>query len=298
MLDAMTLEVLKDGGLIHSRGVSAKSPYANKVYLTYSFILQTLDLDTWEVADVKSGDTPLNVGGSAIGWDWVQLNDPDFPGLTLVAWSGNQAGKFFKYNPTTGNLKVVNLEIPKTVSTLHTLAFGPDGKLYASAYLGTYPGAVIFEYDTAKAWKSSGTGRTVVQKIQLKTTYEQDRPYAMLGVPELGRIFIGTVPDYGKRGGALTVYDPATGAFQVHRDIVAGHSIASLAYKDGVVYGGSSYRGGLVIRRQGMSFTRNWSSRMRSAWCAMPTWRSASSTARSTAPSQGDSSRSTGRPGR
>lgn len=280
VLDKNTLQVLSDTGLIHSRGVSPVSPYENKVYITYSFILKTLDLDTLEIADVKSGGVPLNVGGSIIGSEWVQLDDPAFPGYSLVGWSGNNNGLFMKYNPTTGALRVVNLSMPKAVAPLHTLAQGPDGKIYASAYLsggmgildplglrstsnsmsqvegmaslgtklfmGVYPGAKIFEYDTTKAWKSTGSsGRTVTQVIELATTYEQDRPYAMLGVPELGRVFIGTVPNYGKRGGALTVFNPATKAFQVYRNIVEGQSITSLAYKSGVLYGASSFRGGL-----------------------------------------------------
>jgi outer membrane protein assembly factor BamB len=279
VLDQATLQVLREGDLLQSRGVSPRSPAAPKVYFTSGCCLRRLDLESLTVEEVQVDGEAVDLGVNVAGFGFVQLSSPDFPGPTLVAWVGNHHGRFLKYNLLTGKLQVTHLDLPRSASTLHTLAKGPDSKIYVSAYvgggmgildpneteaqchsfsqaegitslgrtlyLGVYPGARIFAYDTAQPWKSTGSDRTVVQQFELKTEHEQDRPYAMLGVPELGKVFIGTVPDYGKRGGALTVYDPATGDYRVWRNIVAGHSVVSLAYTDGLIYGGTTYRGGL-----------------------------------------------------
>ena len=58
------------------------------------------------------------------------------------------------------------------------------------------------------------------------------------------KLFVGTVPDYGLVGGALTVYDEKTGMWSEYRNVVQDQSIVGLAYKDGKVYGGTSIDGG------------------------------------------------------
>jgi hypothetical protein len=280
VMDKNTLQVYLDNDLVHSRSF-VKSPTENKAYFTYGGILKTYNIDTNTVEPVTVGGKPVNLFANAIGWGFVELNEPDYPGYTLLGYGGNQAGYFFKFNLQTGNLKLFNMPLPKQAFGLHTIGKGPDGKIYSNGYLqggigifnpanrkaenyafpqsegmaslgqymyfGTYPGAKIHQYDTTKVFKPSGSGRTVNQVFELKTTYEQDRPWSMVGVPEEQKLLIGTVPDYGKYGGALTVYEPSKPApnYEVYRNIVPNHSIVALAYKDGLVYGGSSYRGGL-----------------------------------------------------
>lgn len=293
ILDKHSLAVLKEEGLLQSRGVSRVSPYEPKVYFTRDLTLHSLDLQTLAIepvqvagapaeGDLPPGDrhgglSPLHLGINIAGCDWVR--DPAYPGLTLVAFLGNHGGRILKYHPPTGRAEESRLTLPQSNATLHTLALGPDSKIYCAAYLGggmgvydprtgqtevhrfsqcegiasvgaklylgVYPGARLYEYDTREPWRTTGPEPTVVQRFELKSEHEQDRPYAMLGVEELGKLFIGTVPDYGKRGGALTVFEPSTGAYQVHRNIVDGHSIVSLAYHEGLLYGGTTYRGGL-----------------------------------------------------
>ncbi len=269
ILDKRTFALLKEEGLLQSRGVSPVSPYEPKVYFTRGFQLHTLDLRTLETEALLQLDTNI------AGFGWVEMEQ----GWTLVAWVGNHAGRFMKYHPPSGRVELTHLALPISAATLHALALGPDGKIYCSAYLGggmgifdpgtgksevhrlsqcegiasvgerlylgIYPGARIYEYDTRQPWRSAGPAPTVTQRFELKSEHEQDRPYAMLGVDEIGKLFIGTVPDYGKRGGALTVYEPATGSHRVFRNIVPGHSVVSLAYLGGVLYCGTTYRGGL-----------------------------------------------------
>jgi hypothetical protein len=67
----------------------------------------------------------------------------------------------------------------------------------------------------------------------------------MLAGPH-GRIYIGSYPDYGLLGGAISVYDPKTNEKRVYRNIIQNQSVASLAYieKFDLIAAGSSVRGG------------------------------------------------------
>ena len=71
-----------------------------------------------------------------------------------------------------------------------------NGKMY----MGVYPGADIFEYNA----------EIPTQRKSLFKIIGQDRPFIMRAAE--GKLFIGTIPDYGKLGGSLTIYDPANGS--------------------------------------------------------------------------------------
>ncbi|MFC3768086.1 S-layer homology domain-containing protein [Paenibacillus sp. GCM10012303] len=281
VMDITDGSVVKDFGdlAIHSRGTSSLSPDGKTVYLTFGGILKAYDLTTDTITDVTTAAGKIDFKANAIGWGMAELNDPDYPGHTLVGFVGNTGGGFFKYNLQQKTLRQTNLELPKIPLKLHALGKSTDGNIYTAGFLpggmgiynpstgisssnsisqvegmtalgqymyfGVYPGAKIFQYDTTKPWKSSGSGLTVVNKFELKTAHQQDRPYAMLGVPELNKVFIGTVPDYAVSGGALTVYDPAAAPGPSYQVYEHEQSVVALAYLNGKIYGGTSYRGGL-----------------------------------------------------
>ncbi|SCL73068.1 hypothetical protein GA0070606_6436 [Micromonospora citrea] len=73
---------------------------------------------------------------------------------------------------------------------------------------------------------------------------EQTRPLDATWSPADRLLVVGTEPDYGRHGGAVSLYDPRTGALSVHRDVVADQSIRSVAVKHGTAYLGSSVNGG------------------------------------------------------
>lgn len=103
-------------------------------------------------------------------------------------------------------------------------------------YFGIYPGAIIQSMDT----KEPGKFQTL---FEMKITWEQDRPYIMQY--QDGLLLIGTIPDYGKTGGALAIYNPSDGTHKVYRNVVEKQSIVGLAMKDGIIYGSTSQKGGL-----------------------------------------------------
>src|SRR5690606_9399792 len=107
-----------------------------------------------------------------------------------------------------------------------------DGK----AYIGVYPSARVYEYDPSQE-SSDGNPREVVDL----RTEGQDRPFGLVAVEE--QIAVGTVAGYGLRQGALTLVDPASGDHTSYRP-VEDHGVISLAYRDGVIYGGTTIYGG------------------------------------------------------
>jgi hypothetical protein len=174
---------------------------------------------------------------------------------------------------------VRSLEIEPQPILIHCLETGDDGKLYLGGY---QRGFSLFDPDTDTIERTfelfpQPEGMTFLDGIAYFGTYThahmfrfdphrpidfgfkpehnpgwtgelghaQDRPFAMTRGG--GRVFAGTVPDYGLRGGALAMYDPTVGIWEVYPNIVPEHSIQGVAYKDGLIYGGTSIWGGLGI---------------------------------------------------
>ncbi|OUM93801.1 MAG: hypothetical protein A9Z00_02475 [Thermobacillus sp. ZCTH02-B1] len=169
----------------------------------------------------------------------VQVQALAFDGEGRLIAGGYQRG-LARWNPEDNRIEWELLHFPQTEG----IAVGDDG----SVYFGTYTQAVIYRYDPRKPFRPlpgfRGPGANPERLFAIGEG--QDRPFAIASGD--GFVFFGTVPDYGLLEGALTVYRPKTGEIRVLRGIVPQQSIVSLAYRDGVVYGGSSIAGGLGSR--------------------------------------------------
>ena len=101
------------------------------------------------------------------------------------------------------------------------------------------------------------TGETR-KPIEVAKGKNQDRPFAMTSI-ENGRVAVGTVPGYGKLGGALGFYDVAKNQMEPNRVYLLkdlpvadpalrgsldGLSPISMAYRNGKLYVGTTARGG------------------------------------------------------
>lgn len=240
-----------------------------KVYFAHpDNTLGTFDLASQTVATLGV-KVPVNV--RAFG----AVHGP--AGTELIAMGNRPAGPAIaRYDLATRVMRTVPVvNPPATPTELQTIQAGPDHKIYSSGYLlggtgvytpmrsdqnvqysglgqaegqaavagkqyfGIYPGANIYAYDPTQTWLSG----TNPKRVCSLTAEDQDRPYGMTDAA--GQLYIGTMPGYGKLGGALTHYDPTTGTCTTMRDIVPAQSIVSLAYLDGTVYGGSMIWGGL-----------------------------------------------------
>ncbi len=147
--------------------------------------------------------------------------------------------KLFKYDPATGILQDMGFPIVGQSGELYSLHAHKD-----KLYLASYSDAMLAVYDPSKPWSPGKTHDSNPRTIG-PVGDEQNRPLALTS-DAAGRIYIGTVPTYGKMGGALSIYDPQTDRFEVHRHIIPNQSIVSLTCGlDGwTIYGGSSISNG------------------------------------------------------
>lgn len=258
-----------------SRGVSPVSPIADKIY----FAGTGGELFEYDLASDVYHSLGVSIEGAAIGFDFVQLNEEGFPGYSLVGLSGN-AGKLYKYNLETGHVRLTDVQVPAEPVNIHEIAKGPDGKIYTAGYLqgnlgaytpstgesiyfdgigqgegittihnklylGVYPGASIFEYDLLKPWNRTNANQLNPNRLFTLNGYNQDRPFGMGGAEDLNKLFVGTVPKNSMLGGVMAIYDLETGGEpEVYENVVPGQSILSFAYKNGLLYGGTSIHGG------------------------------------------------------
>lgn len=214
----------------------------------------------------------------------VQMtNQTDYPGYSVVGMGSVHIGKTgtFVYNLQTGKLRTGPADLPAAGFGARSLLLGSDGGVYSGnhlgggtavyyplsgeikqhyglaqiengvslgdkIYFGTYTSANLMEYDPSKPWDIDKGGQNPRKVFELKTQYQQDRPFGMAAGD--GLVFMGTVPDYGVLGGAIAIYEPETDEPPVVvRNIVQDQSIVALEYADGILYGGSSVWGGLGV---------------------------------------------------
>lgn len=142
-------------------------------------------------------------------------------GIYISGYCGNRA---VRYDIDTGNITDLVLEQAEGM-------IGYKGK----QYFGTYPGNILHVYD----FKSDSNIPTRIGAMSEK----QDRPFAICAGD--GNIFMGTVPEYGLRGGDLIIYNVEGETIRVVKSPVAEQSIISLCYSDGLLYGSTSAWGGL-----------------------------------------------------
>ncbi|WP_101784367.1 hypothetical protein [Nonomuraea indica] len=121
-----------------------------------------------------------------------------------------------------------------------------DGRLY----IGAYPSAKLYSHVPGDPWPPTlrYTGGDAGSKADDCEPGEgpppQDRPYALAGGPD-GTVYMGTVPKYGKRSGALTVWKEGTPGRTLC--VAANQAVVSLAFAGGMLFGGTSTRGALGV---------------------------------------------------
>jgi outer membrane protein assembly factor BamB len=186
-------------------------------------------------------------------------------------------------NPVTKEVKETLFQYEASGAYLFVLGTGPDGRIYGSSmlplrlfaydpknqatyflgkashstgeiysmgaydgklYLCSYPEARLSVYDPTKPLRF-GDDEEANPRDLGPLGGEQDRPRAMVAGPH-GRIYVGSYPDYGLLGGAISVFDPKTREKRVYRHIIPNQSIASLVSieKSDLMAAGSSIRGG------------------------------------------------------
>lgn len=261
--DATTGQVTTDFYLA-ARGVSPErqggvyfSTVANKKVVLARYDLATNTVQTTDVVSRR---------GALIGYGWRVENGDD----VLYAFAGNYSGGGFRYDIDTGAVGSMQFAVQPSPSPLENVLPSADGsKVYVDAFLngnavvydtaaktykpiarlgqvegwtqldgeiyaGTYPLGTLLQYDPAT--------NHVTTYTELKSTYQQIRPIE--AQTHDGKVYFGTEPDYGERGGAVAIVDPATGSVDVTRGMVPDQTIAAITFRGDDLLLGSSTEGG------------------------------------------------------
>lgn len=151
----------------------------------------------------------------------------------------------FRHDPETGAL--VDLGAPVGGGEIYSfLTVGP------LLYMCSYPSSILFVYRPDDPWQP-GKGAADNPRILGPVGDGHLRPHALTLDPA-GRIWIGSAPPYGERGGALAVFDPTVEGDGGTRGRVVGNwrhlipqqTIQALCLDPGtgLLWGGSSVSGG------------------------------------------------------
>lgn len=208
--------------------------------------------------------------GSFRGGGFVEIRG--MPGKTLATVFGN--GAIGLLNPESRIGRTLDSRAEGQQTDIHALESGPGGAIYVSGYMGSsgaaydpasgqtrvFPigqaegmvslGESLFYgvYPKARIYRQYPLSDDIQPRLVLDIGYRQDRPFAMISSQD--RVFIGTIPDYGEHGGALTMLTVgAAGEIDavVYPEVVAEQSIVGLAYhaESGQLFGSTSIHGGL-----------------------------------------------------
>ncbi|WP_243299396.1 FIMAH domain-containing protein [Bacillus litorisediminis] len=279
IMDVNTGEVLKEmnwqdqntfDGLI-----SSPSPYDNSlIYFRNKNTgeLWTYDLDTNETQPVEPR---IQLPSEVKNYKWITNQD----GSKVLGILHHHI-EYSIYNPETNTLEVSYPKADMQGLAIQSLEIGEDDNVYmggyqgsmgvfdASAekyilhernphqiegigflngkvYMGIYGGALIYKYDPNEPYHYTNGGPGNNPEMVYDIGDEQSRPFTFTSGEN--KLFIGTIPDYGRLGGALTIFDSQTNEWKSIRHIVPDQSIIGLAYLEGMVYGGTSIFGGLGV---------------------------------------------------
>ncbi|WP_251552221.1 FIMAH domain-containing protein [Neobacillus muris] len=256
--------------------ISSPSPYdENIIYFINKNTQQlwTYDMRTHETAKVEPTVQLPATPAKAIRWI------KDESGKDVLAILHYQL-EYSIFDPTTNTVSVSYPEVDMQGLLMQSLEIGDDQKIYmggyqgsfgvfdtstdkyilqerdphqiegigflnGDVYLGTYGGARIFKYDPDLPFAYSDGGSGDNPEMVYDMGDDQSRPFTFASGEN--KLFVGTISDYGKLGGAFSIYDAAADEWKTIRNIIQNQSIIGLAYHDGTVFGGSTISGGLGI---------------------------------------------------
>jgi hypothetical protein len=247
-----------------------KAPNSNVIYYSQDGKVFAWDPDHPETEPANVADVGADI--SAFAWK-------DGGQTTSALYGFNRHGNVYYIDlaATKPTVKSVKYKVEPSPTLFISIAPGPDGRVWVGGYLSggasvydpktkktqqfghigqpeeittlnekiffaCYPGAKLVVYDTTKPWDAKKQNPRVYADLQPEG---QSRPRAVLAVPELNKVYAGTVADYGHLGGALNVYDVAADTSETFRNPVVDQSVVSLMYHKGFVLGGTSTMGGL-----------------------------------------------------
>lgn len=160
--------------------------------------------------------------------------------LRIRSLSVTPQGKIFTSGLIGGGIALFDPNSRKNEQLANIGQIESIGYLNNYSLFGVYPYCKLYLYDSNKKWNLSNSNPRLVAEDK-----SQSRPIAIVGISRLNIFVVGTIPEYGKLGGALLVLNVNDLKLQKYYRVVADQSIISLTESGGFVYGGSSVYGGL-----------------------------------------------------
>ncbi|MCH7409175.1 WD40 repeat domain-containing protein [Belliella sp. DSM 111904] len=187
----------------------------------------------------------------------------------------SSGGNLIEYNFKAKTEKSTKLAIPGQPIPINAITFGPDGKVWTGGYLagghasfdpttgihqehkgldqtegmavfedkiyiGIYPKGKFYVLDTKNEWSIADSNPKALGQID-----GQSRSFALAAIPELRKMAFGMIPEYGKLGGALVIYDIDSEELKTFEQPVPRQGISSLIFNKGALIGGTTISGGL-----------------------------------------------------
>jgi hypothetical protein len=144
----------------------------------------------------------------------------------------------FSFDPKNDRLTSYDQVVDRTGEIYYGIPY--DGNIYNISYAE----GILSVFDPHRPWdpglRSTSNPRTI-----LFLGDDQYRPVGGIHLGPGNRMYIGTQPDYGLLGGALSIFDPATGSIETLRNIIPGEEISAIATDDQYVYCEADPSGGM-----------------------------------------------------
>lgn len=204
-------------------------------YVTHEGNLLGLRVQSYVFVNVKTHEVVrhrIPVDGLGQGVLWLRSFRDG------LIYGGPALGQtMFSYDPQTHELRSYDQVIDQGGEIYYGVPY--DGKLYTISYVE----ATLAVFDPSKAWNQGDTTGSNPRTI-LRIPEDQYRPVGGIHLGPGGEMYIGTQPNYGLIGGALSVFSPRTDKIAVYRNIIPNEEISALAADSQYVYCGADPGGG------------------------------------------------------
>lgn len=155
-----------------------------------------------------------------------------------LIYGGPELGQtLFSYNPKTHELKSYGQVIDQGGEIYYAIPF--RHKLYSISYIQ----ATLAEFDPSKPWNPGERPDSNPRRI-LSIPKNQWRPVGGIHMGPGEKMYIGTQPNYGMLGGALSVFDPVSEKLEVFRNLIPNEEISAVAADSRYIYCGADPEGG------------------------------------------------------
>ena len=151
--------------------------------------------------------------------------------------SGFMPAHWFRVDPRTERLEELGVLGPGELYSILPWRDEVIGALYGG------PSPIVALDPTKAVGERNGYDELNPHSIELGEPLKTWRPLAAM-VGHGGQVFIGAQAEYGKLGGPMVVWNPATNAVERYHHLIEDQSVASLTRVRGWVVGGTTIYGG------------------------------------------------------